>query len=98
MISGSELNAGDERELITMRWGMPPPRTGGPTDINIRNTASPHWRYWLKPENRCLVPANSFVEYAPESTPETWLHNHDRGYGFSDVQLHVIARAAHAPE
>jgi hypothetical protein len=21
---------------------------------------------WLKPENRCLVPANSFSEYAPE--------------------------------
>jgi putative SOS response-associated peptidase YedK len=26
---------------------------------------------WLKPENRCLVPANSFAEYAPEPTPET---------------------------
>ena len=38
---------------------------------NIRNTSSPHWRVWLKPENRCLVPANSFAEYAPESNPET---------------------------
>jgi putative SOS response-associated peptidase YedK len=26
---------------------------------------------WLKPENRCLVPANSFAEYAPASNPET---------------------------
>jgi hypothetical protein len=25
---------------------------------------------WLKPENRCLVPFNSFSEYAPEPTPE----------------------------
>ena len=25
----------------------------------------------LKPENRCLVPANSFAEYAPEPNPET---------------------------
>jgi putative SOS response-associated peptidase YedK len=25
----------------------------------------------LKPENRCLVPANSFAEYAPETNPET---------------------------
>jgi putative SOS response-associated peptidase YedK len=33
--------------------------------------ASPHWRGWLKPENRCLVPANSFAEYAPEPSPET---------------------------
>jgi putative SOS response-associated peptidase YedK len=30
----------------------------------IRNTTSPHWRAWLKLENRCLVPANSFAEYA----------------------------------
>jgi putative SOS response-associated peptidase YedK len=26
---------------------------------------------WLKPENRCLVPVNSFAEYAPEPNPET---------------------------
>jgi putative SOS response-associated peptidase YedK len=38
---------------------------------NIRNTSSPHWRGWLKPEDRCLVPANSFAEYAPEPNPET---------------------------
>lgn len=38
---------------------------------NIRNTSSPHWRGWLKPENRRLVPANSFAEYAPETNPET---------------------------
>jgi putative SOS response-associated peptidase YedK len=63
-------NAGAEREL-TMRWGMPPPRAGGPPVTNIRNTSSPHWRAWLKPENRCLVPANSFAEYAPEPNPET---------------------------
>ena len=65
-------NAGDERELILMRWGMPPPpQTGGPPVTNIRNTSSPHWRGWLKPENRCLVPFNSFAEYAPEPNPET---------------------------
>ena len=37
---------------------------------NIRNTSSPHWRAWLSAENRCLVPANSFAEYAPEPNPE----------------------------
>jgi putative SOS response-associated peptidase YedK len=58
-------------EMTTMRWGMPPPpRTGGPPVTNIRNTSSPHWRGWLKPENRCLVPLNSFAEYAPETNPE----------------------------
>jgi putative SOS response-associated peptidase YedK len=78
-------NAAGERELIMMRWGMPPPpRAGGFPVTNIRNTTSPHWRGWLKPENRCLVPANSFAEYAPEPNPETkkdvvWFAlNHDR--------------------
>ena len=47
------------------------PRTGGPPVTNIRNTSSPHWRGWLKPENRCLLPFNSLAEYAPESNPET---------------------------
>jgi putative SOS response-associated peptidase YedK len=65
-------NAGDECEMILMRWGMPPPpQYGGPPVTNIRNTASPHWRNWLKPESRCLVPVNSFAEYAPEPNPET---------------------------
>jgi putative SOS response-associated peptidase YedK len=50
-------NTDTGRELAMMRWGMPPPpKTGGPPVTNIRNTSSPHWRMWLKPENRCLVP------------------------------------------
>jgi putative SOS response-associated peptidase YedK len=65
-------NAGTEREMTMMRWGMPPPpRAGGFPVTNIRNTTSPHWRRWLKPESRCLVPANSFAEYAPEPNPST---------------------------
>ena len=38
---------------------------------NIRNTSSPHWRGWLKPENRGLVPFNSFAEYSPERQSRT---------------------------
>jgi putative SOS response-associated peptidase YedK len=65
-------DAGAGREIVMMRWGMPPPlRTGGPPVTNIRNTSSPHWRGWLAPEHRCLVPFNSFAEYAPEPNPET---------------------------
>jgi putative SOS response-associated peptidase YedK len=65
-------NAGGERELIMMRWRMPPPpKFGGAPVTNIRNTSSPHWRGWLKPENRCLVPASSFSEYAPEPNSAT---------------------------
>ena len=65
-------NAGAEREMLMMRWGMPPPpRAGGFPVTNIRNTTSPHWRGLLKPESRCLVPGNSFAEYAPEPNPAT---------------------------
>ena len=55
---------GTDRQLEMMRWGMPgPPQFGGKPISNIRNTGSPHWRAWLKPEHRCLVPFTSFCEY-----------------------------------
>ncbi len=56
------------RELTMARWGMPSPKvalTGKRTDpgvTNIRNVASPHWRGWLGPCNRCVVPFTSFSE------------------------------------
>jgi putative SOS response-associated peptidase YedK len=58
-----------ERELTMARWGMPSPvfalkgRTTDPGVTNVRNTASPHWRRWLGPANRCIVPFTSFSEY-----------------------------------
>jgi putative SOS response-associated peptidase YedK len=63
-----------ERELVMARWGMPTPPQfrKGPVDrgvTNIRNTASAHWRRWLQPEFRCLVPATSFCEYT-DSLPK----------------------------
>lgn len=66
-----------KRELVRARWGMPSPAfamegkkaDGGVT--NIRNTASPHWRRWLSPEHRCVVPANAFSEYGQKRDPET---------------------------
>jgi putative SOS response-associated peptidase YedK len=67
--------ADGERELTMMRWGMPcPPQFGGTHVTNIRNTKSPHWRPWLGPSSRCIVPFTSFCEYAdtkPRKTP-TW--------------------------
>ena len=63
------------RRLEPMRWGMPgPPQFGGAPVTNIRNTTSPHWRRWLGPASRCLVPVTSFCEWAqtkPKKTP-TW--------------------------
>lgn len=68
------VRAGPEgRELAMARWGMPSPafalkgRTTDPGVTNVRNTASPHWRRWLGPEHRCLVPFTSFSE--PEPLP-----------------------------
>jgi putative SOS response-associated peptidase YedK len=59
------------RELARARWGMPSPAfalQGRKVDkgvTNIRNTASPHWRRWLGPANRCVVPFTAFSENAP---------------------------------
>ena len=56
------------RELVMARWGMPSPAfalQGKKVDrgvTNVRNTASPHWRRWLVPSTRCLVPFSSFSE------------------------------------
>ena len=56
------------RILTTARWGLPSPvfaLKGKKTDkgvTNIRNLRSPHWRRWLEPENRCLVPLTAFSE------------------------------------
>lgn len=50
------------------RWGLPtPPQylVGKKTDrgvTNVRNTRSPHWRRWLDPASRCLVPFDAFAE------------------------------------
>ena len=56
------------RELVRARWGMPSPAfvlAGRKVDrgvTNVRNTESPHWRRWLAPASRCLVPFTSFSE------------------------------------
>jgi putative SOS response-associated peptidase YedK len=65
---------GDGLALAMARWGMPSPAfaiQGKATDpgvTNVRNTTSPHWRRWLGPESRCLVPLTSFSE--PELQPD----------------------------
>jgi putative SOS response-associated peptidase YedK len=74
------------RELCMARWGMPcPPQFGSAPVTNIRNTKSPHWRRWLGPANRCLVPWTSFCEYAdtkPKKTPTWFSFSEDRPLAF----------------
>jgi putative SOS response-associated peptidase YedK len=63
------------RELAMLRWGMPGHAAfGGAPVTNVRNTKSPHWRRWLKPESRCVVPWTSFCEHADTKPgkPPTW--------------------------
>ncbi len=57
-----------------------PPQFGTQAVTNIRNTASPHWRRWLGPASRCLVPVTSFCEWQdtkPRKTP-TWFARDER--------------------
>ena len=82
MLAPVVRNVDPERELTMMRWGMPcPPQFGVAPVTNIRNTGSPHWRRWLGPANRCLVPATSFSEWAdakPKKTPAWFALSEDR--------------------
>ena len=48
----------------------PKNRNTDPGVTNIRNLGLPHWRRWLGPEHRCLVPFTSFSEYQVE--PDNW--------------------------
>jgi putative SOS response-associated peptidase YedK len=82
-------NAG-ERELAMVTWGMPSPPfvTKGNPDTgvtNIRNITSPHWRRWLGPENRCLVPWTTFCEWEdtkPRKTKRWFAINDDQPLAF----------------
>lgn len=70
-----------QRELMRCRWGMPTPPefVKGEVDrgvTNVRNTGSPHWRRWLGPESRCVVPATAFSEPDPVPDPETSKKGH----------------------
>jgi putative SOS response-associated peptidase YedK len=57
------------REMLPMRWGLPPPRSGQRPVTNVRNTHSGWWRSWLDPRWRCLVPATAFCEWT-ETSPK----------------------------
>jgi len=62
-------NADHGSELVTMRWGMPPPpKFGGPPVTNIRNTSSPHWRGWLKPETDAWCRSTALLNTRPSPT------------------------------
>ncbi|GJD82473.1 SOS response-associated peptidase [Methylobacterium haplocladii] len=67
-----------KRALSMYRWGMPSPKfvlkdkKTDPGVTNVRNTKSPHWRRWLSPEHRCLVPLTSFSEHNKAVGGDIW--------------------------
>ncbi|MEV4606221.1 SOS response-associated peptidase [Neorhizobium sp. LMR1-1-1.1] len=83
-------NTDDGREITRLTWGMPTPPSilqGKPDTgvTNIRNVASPHWRRWLGPQNRCIVPWTTFCEYEdtkPKKTKRWFAINEDRPLAF----------------
>jgi putative SOS response-associated peptidase YedK len=54
----------DFKELLRME-----PDSG---TTNIRNVKSKHWTRWLSPENRCVVPFNSFSEFNKAEGGDIW--------------------------
>jgi putative SOS response-associated peptidase YedK len=54
----------DFKELLRME------PDGGTT--NIRNVDSKHWKRWLGPDHRCLVPLTSFSEFNMEAGGDIW--------------------------
>jgi putative SOS response-associated peptidase YedK len=68
----------DGPQMVMGRWGMPtPPQflAGRKTDrgvTNIRNVGSPHWRAWLAPAHRCLVPFTAFAERDQAQKADAW--------------------------
>ncbi len=61
----------DGHVLRRARWGLPSPtqyHSASGIDrgvTNVRNTGSAHWRRWLGPAHRCLVPVTKFAEPRP---------------------------------
>ncbi len=83
-------NTADGREMTRLTWGMPTPPAilqgrPDPGVTNIRNVGSPHWRRWLGPQNRCVIPWTTFCEYEdtkPKKTKRWFAIEEDRPLAF----------------
>lgn len=86
-------HAGGGLELARARWGMPSPPSvlktaRDPGVTNVRNTTSPHWRRWLGPAHRCLVPLTSFAEPQGAGRGNQWFaHADDAPMFFAGIEV-----------
>ncbi len=58
---------------------------------NVRNTNSPHWKRWLTPEFRCVVPFNSFSEFNKAEGGDIW-------FAFDDTRPLAFFAGIWAPQ
>lgn len=73
------LTQGEDGAVLRVaRWGLPsPPQYHSPSGIdrgvtNIRSVGSLHWRRWLGPDHRCLVPFDRFAEPRGKGAGNAW--------------------------
>ncbi|MBI3700587.1 MAG: SOS response-associated peptidase family protein [Afipia sp.] len=53
---------------------------------NVRNTSSAHWKRWLGPANRCLVPFTAFSEFNKSMGGNVWFESKDHPLmGFAGI-------------
>lgn len=73
-----------------------------PGVTNVRNLSSPHWRPWLGPARRCLVPVTSFAEPLGKGQGNQWfaLVDRDLPMFFAGVETRAWAstRKVHSGE
>lgn len=86
------LGEGGEREIAPLVWGMPSPSFAlkgkpDPGVTNIRNTSSAHWRTWLGPEHRCIIPWTRFCEWetAGSRKVQRWFSCHAETAVFAGI-------------
>lgn len=85
-------------KLARARWGMPTPSVylktaRDPCVTNIRNTGSPHWRRWLGPEHRCLVPLDACFEPEADRQPVWFEAADDRPMFFAGLAQILLGHA-----
>jgi putative SOS response-associated peptidase YedK len=58
--------AGNSVELVEMRWGFTPPRSGGAPVFNFRSEGRK-----FANSKRCLIPASAFFEFTGKVSPKS---------------------------
>jgi len=77
-----------QRTVELMRWGLPVSGGGRPV-IELHDICDPRWPDLVKPEHRCLIPANSFSE----GRARNWFARDETRTPFAFAGVWLAARA-----